>query len=324
MKRLVLAVTFLLLGSHAYADDKATIILDWSSPEGIHGGIMLAVQKGWFHEAGLDVDVQDGKGSTVTTQQVAAGQADVGLVQLATMATAVSNGVPVTSIMGLARKGDNGLIVPVDSPVKTISDLRGKRVLAPSAGATAMFLEPLLKTGGLTKNDVTLVLVDSSALITVYANQSTDAVISTVGYFLPTVAEVRPSRAIMLADVGLTVPSYGLIARKDAIDSKSALLGKIVAVNQRAWTYIFAGHEQEAADAIVAQREKARADPKQMLAQLKAYMTLFDTPATKGRPLGWQADADWNQAIDVMQTANMIKAGCHPADFYTNQFVPGS
>src|SRR3954466_10022348 len=98
-------------GPAAAQDNKLKVMVDWS-PHGMHAGLHLAKQKGWFQEAGLDVDVLDGKGSTATIQQAGAGQIDVGFAQLAAMAVARSNGVPLTSVACFVRAGDNGVMVP--------------------------------------------------------------------------------------------------------------------------------------------------------------------------------------------------------------------
>jgi NitT/TauT family transport system substrate-binding protein len=122
-------------GSQAWAADHVTVATDWS-PHGMVSGLLLAKQNGAFAAAGLDVDVLDGKGSTTTVQQVAAGQLDIGFGQLSSMAAAVANGIPVTSIMGLVQAGDNGLMVPVDRGWKTLSDLKGKRVAVAGGAAS--------------------------------------------------------------------------------------------------------------------------------------------------------------------------------------------
>ena len=86
MRRILLS-TLMLLGvavgtavSPASAQDKLdklSVRLDFS-PWGVQAAMHLAQNKGWFKAAGLDVDIQDGRGSGSTIQLVNAGQADVG------------------------------------------------------------------------------------------------------------------------------------------------------------------------------------------------------------------------------------------------------
>ena len=79
----------------AQQKEKLSIELDWA-PTGMHAGLHLAQQKGWYDAAGLTVQIIDGKGSTGTIQHIAAGQYDVGFAGLGAMAAGVSNGMPAT------------------------------------------------------------------------------------------------------------------------------------------------------------------------------------------------------------------------------------
>ena len=316
------AVVMALQSVEASAADKPKLVVetDWTA-HGMTAGLMLAKQKGWFDEAGLDVDVLDGKGSTTTIQQVAAGQIDVGFAQLSSMAAGVANGLPVTSIMGIVQAGDAGIAVPLNSGWNTLQDLKGKRILVASGSGTAPYLDSFLKAGGVSRSDFTVINVDITAQAPTFIGGGGDGVLQLAFYFLPLVAKERPAKMIFFSDVGLHVPSYGLIVRKDAIDKSADALGKLVQVQQRSWAYIFAGHEQEAIDAIVAQRPGQRIDPAILLAQLKADMPLFMTPATKGKPMGTQSDSDWQSTINAMQAIGLVKSPIKPADVFTNRFI---
>lgn len=310
------------IGGASAADKTKVVIATDFVPHGMHAGLFLAKHKGWFDQAGLDVEILDGKGSATTIQQVAAGQLDIGFAQLAAMAPAISNGVPVISIMGFVRAGDNGLMVPVSSGWKTLKDVKGKKIAVPAGSATAAFFDAFLKAGGVSRSDFTVVNLDTSALVAAYSSGGVDGALSTVAYFGPIVADKRPSTGILFSSVGLTVPGYGLVVRKNELDPRADMLGKFVKVQQDTWKYIFAGHEDEAVDALLAERAGARLDRKIIMGQLKGYMPLFDTPNTKGKPLGWQAEADWANALKAMKEVGMVKPQFQPADFYTNRFVP--
>jgi NitT/TauT family transport system substrate-binding protein len=265
--------------------------------------------------------VLDGKGSTTTVQQVAAGQLDIGFGQLSSMAAAVANGIPVTSIMGLVQAGDNGLMVPADSGWKALSDLKGKRIAVAAGAASTTFFDAFLKAGGASRRDFNIINVDTTALTSTYVTGAVDAVLTTVAWSKPQVDVARPSRPIFFSDVGLLIPGYGLIVRKDTVDARSDLLKRFVEVQQKTWAHIFAGHEQEAIDAILAQRPGMRLDRAIMLAQLTGFMPLFETPATKGKPVGWQAQTDWENTLRVMREVGMAKTDMQAADMYTNKFI---
>jgi NitT/TauT family transport system substrate-binding protein len=305
----------------ALAQEKVTILLDYAYPEGIQASLHLATAKGWYKEAGLDVEVKDGKGSIVTVQQIAAGQADIGLAQLNSMAGAIANGLPVVSIMAFSRKGDNGLVVARDSGINTVADFKGKKLVSIAGGAVGPLIEPFLRTGGLTPKDVTIVIVDGSALASTYTSGGADGIVTIVGYFLPTVEKTRPSKAILFSDVGLNLPGYGLLVNKSMVESRPAVLRKIVEINQRAWAYIADGHQVEGADAIVNQRASLRPDRDSLIAQVTFYANILNSPGTEGKPLGWQSADEWQQALNVMAAAGILKSGLKPEDMFTNQFT---
>src|SRR4051812_7256879 len=217
-------------GPAAAQDNKLKVMVDWS-PHGMHAGLHLAKQKGWYQEAGLDVDVLDGKGSTGTIQQVGAGQIDVGFAQLAAMAVARANGLPVTSIACFVRAGDNGVMVPKGSGYKTMKDLEGKRVAYAASSTTGPFMEAFLKASGTSRDKVTLVNVDASSLVSIYTSGSVDASSSTVAFFLPIVEAARPSEGILWADVGLRLPGYGFLVQQKTLNDRAAVLQKFVTVS---------------------------------------------------------------------------------------------
>jgi NitT/TauT family transport system substrate-binding protein len=307
----------------AHAADKTKIMVATDFvPHGMHAGLFLAKQKGWFDEAGLDVNIDDGKGSATTIQLVAASQLDIGFAQLAAMAPAISNGVPVISIMGFVRAGDNGMMVPADAGWTTLKDLKGKKLAVPAGSATAAFADAFFKAGGVSRADFNIVNLDTSALVAAYSAGQVDGALSTVAYFAPIVADKRPSKGILFSSVGLNVPGYGLVVRKNELDSRKDVFAKFVAVQQKTFNYIIAGHKDEAVDAIIAERAGNRLNRKILMDQLSLYMPLFDTPATKGKPFGWQAESDWESALKAMKDVGMVKPEFKPADFYTNRFVP--
>ncbi len=300
-----------------------TVRTDWL-PWGIHAGLHLAAQKGWYKDAGLSVDVSDGKGSSLTMQQVATGDVDIGLVQLGTMAVARGHGLPITSIAGLARKGDLGAIVPKDESIRTVKDLEGKKVAYAAASAWGPLVEPFLHAGGADRSKVELLNVDQTSLLSVYAARKVDAVLTTYPYAKPTADRERPSSGLLLADVGMNLPSYGLMTNLKTLNGKNPALKAFVPIVVRAWEYIYSGdsaHIDEAVQAIVSQRPADKLDLAIMKQQIIEFKPFFWTAATQGKRFGWQSEEDWKGTVSVLETIKSIKPGSKPTDYFTNEFV---
>jgi NitT/TauT family transport system substrate-binding protein len=292
-------------------------------PWGMHAGLHLGVEKGWFKDAGLDVEVSDGKGSGITMQQVATGDVDIGWVQLGVMAVARGKGMPVISIAGLVRRGDLGALVPKGAGLTKVKDLEGKKVAYTAGTSWGPLVDPFLEAGGTSRDKVNLVSVDQTALLSIYMSGAVDATLTTFPFAKPTADRQRPSDGLLLADVGLNIPSYGLIVAQRSLDSKDDALRRFVPVVVKAWEYIYPDHIDEAVEAILKQRPNEKLDAGIMRDQIVEYRRFFNTEATKDKRFGWQSDEDWKGTIAVLEKVKSIPPGSKPSDYYTNKFVPG-
>jgi NitT/TauT family transport system substrate-binding protein len=307
-------------GATATAQEKLILRLDFT-PAGTHAAPHLANQKGWFKEQGLEVDVQDGRGSINSIQLVGAGQADFGWVALGSMAMAREQGMNVKGVAGIFRKGDLAIMVDEKSNVRTPKDLAGKKLVLFTGSPWMPFLDYFFKNAGMSRSDVNIVFVDPTAMFPNYASGQSDAVASLGPFALPIINVNRPSRQILAADYGIAFPAHGILVREELIAKRPETVQKFVTTVLRAWNYVLAGKEDEGVDAVIAARSNAKLDRNVLRQQLELYRAHIDTPHTKGKPLGWQTDEDWTAAIKTMEAAGVIKGPRKPSDYYTNQFI---
>jgi len=318
-KLLVMSAVLAAIALPAHAQDKVSVRLDFS-PWGVQAAMHLAKNRGWFREAGLDVDIQDGRGSGNTIQLVNAGQVDVGQVQVGLVGSARAQGARIRSIWNFQRRTDLCVLVDRNSPINRIADLRGKKVVVFAASPWAPFIDTFLRAGGLVRDDLPVEVVDPAALWGTYVAKRADGLMSTVGSALRVAEGPRPSKCILASDGGITFPSYGLVAREETIANRAAVLRRLIQVQQRAWEHLRTKPE-DGAQAIIAERPDARLDARVLAAQITLTIEYFDTPATQGRPIGWQATADWDAALKSMEAAGVVRAGWNAADYFTNALV---
>jgi NitT/TauT family transport system substrate-binding protein len=318
-KLLVVSAVLAALTLPASAQEKISVRLDFS-PWGVQAAMHLAKHRGWFREAGLDVDIQDGRGSGNTIQLVNAGQADVGQVQVGLVGSARAQGARIRSIWNFQRRTDLCILVDRNSPINRIQDLRGKKVVVFAASPWAPFIDTFLRAGGLARDDLPVEVVDPAALWGTYIAKRADGLMSTVGSAIPIAEGPRPSKCILASEGGIAFPSYGLVAREDTIANRGAALRKLLQVQQRAWEHLRTKPE-DGAQAMIAERPDARLDAKVLAAQIQLTIDYFETPATQGRPIGWQAKADWEAALKSMEAAGVLRAGWNADDFFTNALV---
>ncbi|HLI11658.1 MAG TPA: ABC transporter substrate-binding protein [Alphaproteobacteria bacterium] len=317
----VLGLALISTTAFAQALQKVTIRTDFT-PAGTHAALHLALVKGWFKSAGLDVDLQDGKGSLDTIQLVGGGKIDIGQLSVSAVPEAREAGMEVKSVACFARRSDLAVLVPVNSPIKTARDLKGKRLVVFPASPWVPLIDTFLKNAGLTKSDVNIVYTDVNAMYSVYSRGQVDGVLTLAPFALPVLEKTRPSRAIDAADYGIDLPALGLVSSDQFIASHPDIVKKVVATTIHAWEYIRDGHVDEAVQAIIKDRPNANLDPAILKGQALGYLKYFDTPNTRGKPIGWQSEKDWAAATELLIHAGLIKAGAKPTDFYTNEFLP--
>ena len=81
----------------AQTKEKVTLLLNWYVYSA-HAPFFLGKDKGYYDAEGIDLEIQEGRGSGASVQAVAAGSATFGYVDIATMIKAASKGAPVKAI----------------------------------------------------------------------------------------------------------------------------------------------------------------------------------------------------------------------------------
>jgi NitT/TauT family transport system substrate-binding protein len=314
----------LLPGRRSFAADDAhtlSLRLDWL-PSGYQSPIFLAKEKGWFQKAGIDVNIDQGNGSATTVQLIGAGQYDIGFASLSAMAFARGKGMPVVSIACFFRKGDLGLLVPTDSPIKSPADSKGKRLVYTAGSMEAPFLDAWFTKGGFTRNDVTLLQVDASAKIPTYLQPTSDGVFTSTAFTVAVVNDKKPTRSVLFADFGLNMPGFGVLSNESALKKKGDAIKKFASIVSGTWAYILNGHhEDEAVQALLKARAEQRLDPKIILGQLKDSLPFLYTPNSQKLPIGVQAEQDWEDGLKVMEAGKTIDPGWKVKDYYTNDYL---
>jgi NitT/TauT family transport system substrate-binding protein len=307
-------------GSAALAQTKIVVRTDFRF-NGYVSPLALAIDKGYYKEAGLDVTIEQGQGSSTTVQTVATGVDNFGLADSATAALGISaQNVPVKLVAVYNQTGTMGLIYHPDSAFTgELAFLKGKVVISSAGSADAKMLEPTLASAGLKMSDVQLQLVDINARVPLFL-QTPGAFLTgfATGDLLRVRSRLPGAKYVAFAKYGLTAYGTGLIVRNDTIARSPDLVRKFVAATQRGWEA--AAKEP---DAAVAASLKLYPDLSKDLLREGLKISLEEqlhTPRTKGRPVGWMDEDDWKQMLDVLKTYGGLTPK-EPSAYYTNQFI---
>lgn len=317
---LAILISGILINSGALAADVIRVRLDWS-PWGNQAPFHLAQKLGIFAKYDLDVKLDDGNGSVATVQIVGNGEYDVGHASLASMAIARSKGLPIRAFAGFIRQNDIGLIVDKSSGATKPGDLKGKKLVFTAGSLETPFLDRFLAAGNLKRSDVELINVDAAAKAGTYIAGRADGAFSSVPFILAVANQQRPSSSINFADYGLTFPSFGLFATEQKLAEKTDALRRLASVLAGTWTYILAGHEDEAVQAIIDARPQSKLNAGVLRTQIDTLKGFVYSPATRNEPIGFMAASDWVDAIKTLSDGGLVAGSPDPAAFFTNDLI---
>ncbi|QDL93825.1 ABC transporter ATP-binding protein (plasmid) [Paroceanicella profunda] len=242
MKPLALALALLAAGPAAAADH-LTVMLDWFvNPD--HGPIVIAQEKGYFADEGLEVETIAPADPSDPPKMVAAGRADIAVSYQPQLHLQVHEGLPLIRVGTLVATPLNCLLVKADGPIGSIADLKGRRVGFSVSGVESALLTAMLGSGGLTADDVEMVNVNWSLSPALMSGQ-VDAVIGAFRNFeLNQMAlENVPGRCFYPEEAG--VPAYDeliYVANPERMDA--AVISRFLAATEKAVQFIV-NHSQE-------------------------------------------------------------------------------
>ena len=205
----------------ARAADKLTLLLDWHiNPD--HGPIFVALEKGYFAAAGLEVRMIEPADPNDPPKMVAAGKAELAVSYQPQLHIQVAAGLPIVRIATLIATPLNTLMVMADGPIKTLADLKGRKIGYSVSSTEHAVLGTMLKKHKLTLKDVTLVNVNMG-LTAALASGQVDAIIGGYRNFEMTQMELlgKKARAFYVEEEG--VPAFDeliLVTNRNLVNDK--------------------------------------------------------------------------------------------------------
>ena len=101
---------------------------DWY-PQAEHGGFYQAVAKGYYKEAGIEVEIIPGGPGVPVSQIVLSGQVDIAIGRSDDIIAWGSQGLPLVMVGVYMERDPQAILVHDESPVKTFADLNGRTIM---------------------------------------------------------------------------------------------------------------------------------------------------------------------------------------------------
>lgn len=234
---LILSLSLLGGAARATAADKLTVLLDWFvNPD--HATLIIAGEKGFFEAQGLDVELIAPADPNDPPKLVAAGKADLAITYQPQLHMQVGEGLPLKRVATLIATPLNSVVVLRDGPVKSLADLKGRKIGYSIGGFETALLKRMLEPHGVTLDELTLINVNFSLSPSLLAGQ-VDAVIGAFRNFELNQLDIEgsPGRAFFPEEEG--VPAYDeLILVANSANLEDARLPRFIEALEQAAHYL--------------------------------------------------------------------------------------
>ncbi|MEP5154272.1 ABC transporter substrate-binding protein [Planktotalea sp.] len=238
----------------ATAQDVVNYQLDWL-PGGDKSPIYICIEESFCADAGLQVNIVPGRGSTEAITKIATGTSDIGSADIgALMAAAAAEDVPATAVMSIFNTGPHAFYTLAGNGIESFTDIEGKSVATSPFTSSNVYLPLVLADNGLTKDAIELTNADPGALGPLLMTGRTDAIIAwltNVSIFEAQAAEAGKDLIILpWSDAGLELYSAALVANDTFLADRPDVARRFVAAFTKSLE--FANANPAAAGAAVA------------------------------------------------------------------------
>lgn len=310
----------------AHADDDVRLRLNWMY-YGSHAGFAHGKDAGIYKDAGINLDIRSGNGSSSAHRLVANGDSDFAYGSCGALVSLASQGAPITSVAVIDAMGTEAVIVRPDAGIAEIADLKGKTILTTANAGVNTFFPIVLENAGLAAGDVKIVNVPDGALVSSYLQGSGGAV-GMLGGLDDKPAEIKANGGeapvtFPYSDYGVNQVGYCISSHNDTIAENPDLVKRFVEATVKA--YKAAEADPDAAVASMADivggtmaEDEGKAQARSVL---DVTLGVLYSGANTDKTLGLNVDSDWADMVSLLKTYNDLDPDAEPTAFYTNDFV---
>jgi NitT/TauT family transport system substrate-binding protein len=322
---LVLAIVGLLVGlgpdtpSAQQPPQKVVFALNWF-PVGDHAAYWVALEKGYYRQRGLDVDMQNSKGSGDSIAKVDTGRADVGLADSAVVIASAARGTRIKVVGMVFDKSPLNIWSRKEAPITKPKDLEGKSVAAPPGDGQRQMFPAFARLHGIDQSKVTWVNVEPAAKVPALAEKRVDAVADyTTG--LPFYEKaIGKGNAVMLpwADHGFDMYSMSIIASEKTMKERGPVLKAFLEASYLGWRDVMSDPKSalEIFKKRVPEIDLSIIEPNMMMG-----LDLMKTDRYAKNGIGWMEEKKMCDSVDLVNTYMGVPTKVECKAVYTNEFL---
>jgi NitT/TauT family transport system substrate-binding protein len=283
------AGAFAALGAAAAAETSVKVTLPWVF-QGPDSFMLVAVDRGYYAEEGLDVTVDAGRGSVDAISKVASGSYELGFADVSNLiqfAAENPGGAPV-SVMMVYDEGPFSIFTKADSGIETPADMEGRSLGSPAFDASFKLFPAFATETGIDEGAVERINMDGKLRETMLIRGDVDMISAHYhSAYIDLVKrgmEPEEMRSFLYSDFGLDFYGNAVIVSRDFAEENPELVEGFLRATARAIQDVLAD-PQIGVDA--AKARDGLLDAEAELARLElAINTLIATDHTRANGFG--------------------------------------
>jgi NitT/TauT family transport system substrate-binding protein len=291
---------------------------------GRHAPFYVAIEKGFFKEEGLNVNIIQAKGTAQAIQNVESGLAQIGFTDVASLVVARAEGSTVKVVSVLYQKAPFCFFsLDPGANVTKLKDFEGLKVGSNTGSYISSIAKAMMRKNGLDPSKLSVESIEPSARIAMLAARKIPA----IDFFIMT--KPAMDRAVtdakvttfLFADHGLDLYSNGIGAKESYLKENPETVKAFIRAALRGYQYAFK-HPAEAAELI---QKHAKALNNQItVEELKIVEDLTVTPEVRQNGIGSFTPARMESSVAWMAENGGFppEKAPKPQDVYATGFLP--
>lgn len=296
---------------------EVTLMLDWF-PNTNHTGIYVALEKGYYEEQGLNVEIQEPGDGLSAEQVVASGKSDFAISYQEALTLARSTGIPIVSIAAIIQENTSAFASLKETNITSPKEFEGKRYGGWGSPTEEAVLKALSDKYGIDYSKIEQVTLGQTDF---FQSIGRDADFEWIYYGWDGVEAERKGielNYIFLKDIDPALNYYTPIiaTSEEKIEEDPDMVKVFMAATTKGYEFAIENPE-EAADILIKHvpdlnEELVKASQKWLSEQYQG----------EAEQWGIQKEEVWKRYADWMYEQNLIEKNIEPNKAFTNEFLP--
>jgi NitT/TauT family transport system substrate-binding protein len=303
----------------AAAQEKVQFALNWFAV-GDHAAYWVALDKGYYKQRGLEVTMENSKGSGDSIAKVATGRADVGLADAAVVIASLSRGADVKVVGMVFDKTPLNIWSRKDAAITEPKQLEGKTLAAPPGDSQRQMFPAFAKLTGIDAGKVTWVNVEPAAKIAALAERRVDAVADyTTGLpFYEKAMGAGNAVAMPWAKFGFDMYSMSIMASEKTMKQRPKVLRAFLEASYLGWQDVM--KDPKGALEIFKKRVP-EIDLSIIEPNMMQGIDLMRTERYAKHGIGWMDEQKMCHSVELVNTYMGVDKKAECKSVFTNEFL---